>query len=137
MSGAVNVFIMTSKIMIDLDGGLNPCIRVKLPDSMSEDVRDKIVKHFFERLGGNSSFVGVVFRGGNTHADLVPLSLGDSWEWMSRLFIEKAMSHSNDSGVRVRDLCVELSDLIFSEDYNDYFAAKSKDYLVNGSNLSE
>lgn len=73
---------MTSKILIDVDEAGKPIFTVTVPDDFQDDVRDKLVKRFFEELRG-SSFVGVVMPEDRVR-ELIPLTMGHMLEWLER-----------------------------------------------------
>lgn len=82
---------MVSKILIDVQSDGKPMIRVNLPDYHGpiDDVRDKLVKMFFEGLGHESPFVGVVDASIHEEVkELIPLSIGHALEWMERLALK-------------------------------------------------
>lgn len=83
--------IMVSKILIDADEDFKPVIRVVMPKVDSDDLRDKTVKRFFEELGHDSSFVGVINeRGGDgTERVLIPMTLLHAFEWLERAALER------------------------------------------------
>lgn len=83
--------IMVSKILIDADEDFKPVIRVVMPKVDSDDLRDKTVKRFFEELGYDSSFVGVINdRGGDgTERVLIPMTLLHAFEWLERAALER------------------------------------------------
>lgn len=76
---------MTSKILIDVDEAGKPMFTVTVPNDFQDDVRDKLVKRFFEELQG-SSFVGVVIPRGQEDRirELIPLTMGHMMEWLER-----------------------------------------------------
>jgi hypothetical protein len=82
---------MLSKILIDADEDFKPVIRVVMPKVDSDDLRDKTVKRFFEELGYDSSFVGVINeRGGDgTERVLIPMTLLHAFEWFERAALER------------------------------------------------
>lgn len=77
--------IMNSKILIDVNEVGKPQFTVTLPrEHQDDDVRDKLVKRFFEELRGYP-FAGVVIpRGDNSIREIIPLTPGHLFEWVER-----------------------------------------------------
>lgn len=77
--------IMNSKILIDVNEVGKPQFTVTLPrEHQDDDVRDKLVKRFFEELNGYP-FAGVVIpRGDNSIREIIPLTPGHLFEWVHR-----------------------------------------------------
>lgn len=75
---------MNSKILIDVDEAGKPQFTVTLPKEHQDDVRDKLIKRFFEELHGYP-FAGVVIpRGDNAIREIIPLTPGHLFEWLER-----------------------------------------------------
>lgn len=88
---------MVSKILIDVMEDGSPCINVKMEKfssadyEASDDVRDKMIRLFFEKLNhGESPFVGVIpeRHEPNSTKYLIPLTLGHAIEWMRKSVID-------------------------------------------------
>lgn len=92
---------MTSKILIGLTESSLPCIRVNTPVDVSDDLRDQVVKLFFEKLESESSFVGVVRNPSQGCAELIPLNIPSVLEWLERFFVNAKV---NDSAIGVKTL---------------------------------
>lgn len=76
--------IMNSKIHVDITETGQPQFTVTLPKDHQNDVRDKLVKRFFEELHGYP-FAGVVTpRGDNSIREIIPLTPGHLFEWLER-----------------------------------------------------
>lgn len=82
---------MTSKILVDVMNDGSPCIRVdfgSLGGKNSDDLRDKVLRMFFERMGTPGMFVGVVHDNHTSSKLMLPMDIPHVLEWLHRYFCE-------------------------------------------------
>lgn len=82
---------MLSKIYVDVQEDGSPCITIRQSDNSSDvpPLADKVLQRFFEKMGPDSQFVGVLRYGSNpSYKVLIPMDIPHVLEWLSRIIVE-------------------------------------------------
>lgn len=82
---------MQSKIYVDVQEDGSPCITIRQSDNSSDvpPLADKVLQRFFEKMGPDSQFVGVLRYGSNpSYKVLIPMDIPHVLEWLSRIIVE-------------------------------------------------
>lgn len=107
--------------MIDVIDGGKPAITVQMSNEnilapgQIEDLRDKMVRMFFDQLEGDSSFVGVISSNYDPGIkQLVPMNIPHVLEWIHRFFVEKKAKAPEEVG-DIDDIFRTLGNYYYNE----------------------
>lgn len=91
---------MLSKIYVDVQEDGSPCITIRQSDNSSDvpPLADKVLQRFFEKMGPDSQFVGVLRYGSNpSYKVLIPMDIPHVLEWLCRFLVEERCNDKSSS----------------------------------------